>query len=76
MIRAGLLVADARWRFTLGALPLPTWGEGWGEGVTDDRWSGNPLTPALSPKRVEDARKRAYAGERESHRPCCTMVPQ
>ena len=30
----------------LGELPLPTWGEGWGEGVTDDR---ETLTPHPTP---------------------------
>ena len=86
-------VLDKKPGSTLGALPLPTWGEGWGEGVTgvthisgragrvgrprnsrrgaclpriqDHRWSDTPLTPALSPK-----------GERESDRPCRTMVPR
>ena len=74
MLCARLLVLDAHLRTTLGTLPLPNtsaftrifnalWGEGWSEGVTDHRSSGNPLTPALSPN-----------GERECHRGCFTIV--
>ena len=32
----------------LGALPLPIWGEGWGEGVTGEAERAKPLTPPLS----------------------------
>ena len=24
-----------KWRYDFGALPLPVWGEGWGEGATE-----------------------------------------
>jgi tRNA-dihydrouridine synthase B len=52
----------------LGLLPLPK-GEGWGEGLRSLSLAGNPLTPTLSPKRVEDARRRADVGEREQTEP-------
>jgi hypothetical protein len=32
----------------LDVLPLPVWGEGWGEGVTELSIDLNPLTPPLS----------------------------
>ena len=32
----------------LGVLPLPIWGEGWGEGVTGETERAKPLTPPLS----------------------------
>src|SRR5262245_33888795 len=39
----------ARWPCcTFGVLPLPIWGEGWGEGVTGQIERPNPLTPPLS----------------------------
>ena len=37
-----------RRRPALGALPLPIWGEGWGEGVTGKTERLKPLTPPLS----------------------------
>jgi hypothetical protein len=50
------------------SLPLKGGGLGWGSREAPaslHRGFGNPLTPTLSPKRVEDARKRANVGERE-----------
>src|SRR5262249_23280552 len=49
-------------------LPLPTWGEGWGEGVTHYRWSCNPLTPALSPNGEREQTEPVAAALIESHR--------
>src|SRR5262245_63350186 len=40
---------DARTSHALGGLPLPSWGEGGGEGVTELSRGPNPLTPSLSP---------------------------
>jgi uncharacterized protein len=42
-LRLGVLSLSA-----LGALPLPIWGEGWGEGVTGQTERPKPLTPTLS----------------------------
>src|SRR5437899_1366239 len=39
-----------KWRYDFGALPLPVWGEGWGEGVTDLSRNPNP-SPHPSPSR-------------------------
>jgi uncharacterized protein len=38
---------------TIGALPLLTWGEGWGEGVTGQTDRAEPLTPPLSQRERE-----------------------
>ncbi len=47
MISAELSLVRCR-RPDLGALPLPIWGEGWGEGVTGEAERAKPLTPPLS----------------------------
>ncbi len=47
MISAEPSVVRCR-RPDLGALPLPIWGEGWGEGVIGEAERANPLTPPLS----------------------------
>ena len=47
MISAELSLVRCR-RPDLGALPLPIWGEGWGEGVTGETERAKPLTPPLS----------------------------
>jgi hypothetical protein len=47
MISAELGLVRCR-RPDLGALPLPNWGEGWGEGVTGEAERAKPLTPPLS----------------------------
>src|SRR5262249_4667081 len=39
--------AARRWRNDLGALPLPAWGEGWGEGVTEPSRDLNPSPTPL-----------------------------
>jgi hypothetical protein len=47
MISAEVSLVRCR-RPDLGALPLPIWGEGWGEGVTGEAERAKPLTPPLS----------------------------
>jgi hypothetical protein len=47
MISAGPSLVRCR-RPHLGALPLPIWGEGWGEGITGEAERAKPLTPTLS----------------------------
>ncbi len=47
MISAELSLVRCR-RPDLGALPLPIWGEGWGEGITGETERAKPLTPPLS----------------------------
>jgi hypothetical protein len=64
-----------RRRRALGALPLPIWGEGWGEGVPGKTERPKPLTPSLSqPKsdlsdfgqlKVPNSGKPEFGGERE-----------
>jgi hypothetical protein len=48
MILSAELCLVRRRRPALGALPLPIWGEGWGEGVTGKTERLKPLTPSLS----------------------------
>ena len=64
-----------RRRPALGALPLPIWGEGWGEGGTGKTERLKPLTPPLSqPKsdlsdfgqlKVPNSGKPEFGWERE-----------
>ena len=58
-------VAIAGGRIAAVGLPLPTWGEGWGEGVTTAALSRdcNALTPPLSLR------------EREQSTACADIVP-